>query len=147
MTSLQSGFAQIPSKSSMLFAIAGDSGFTQAKLAAAIAAHPTAVKMYDGTILNTTDADTFIGYINYGRSFSTGDTFQDLGKKLYIQTNGRLDYIMTYVQTINGPTTEGVPSNYAVGGTSLTAGKFYICTWAANTATGGFGVNVVRAGT
>jgi hypothetical protein len=53
---------------------------------------------------------------------------------------------MTYVETINGPTTEGVPGNYNVSATSLTAGNFYVCTWAANTATGGFGVNVVRAG-
>ena len=127
-----------------MFAISGDSGFTQLKLTNAIAANPTAVVMYDGTILNTTNADTFLGYINYGRTFTTGNIFRDLGKTLYLQTNGRTDYILTYVQQVQGPFAEGVPDNYNVN--STTAGNFYICTWAANNTTGGIGVNVVRSG-
>jgi len=144
MTSLQKSIAQIPSRSRLLFAISGDSGFTQLKLTNAIAANPTAVVMYDGTILNTTNADTFLGYINYGRTFTTGNIFRDLGKTLYLQTNGRTDYILTYVQQVQGPFAEGVPDNYNVN--STTAGNFYICTWAANNTTGGIGVNVVRSG-
>jgi hypothetical protein len=144
MSSLQKSIAQIPSRSRLLFAINGDSGFTKLKLTNAIAAHPTAVVMYDGTILNTTNADTFLGYINYGRTFTTGNIFRDLGKTLYLQTNGRTDYILTYVQEVQGPFAEGVPDNYNVN--STTAGNFYICTWAANNTTGGIGVNVVRSG-
>jgi hypothetical protein len=144
MSSLQKSYAQIPSRSRLLFAINGDSGFTQLKLANTVAAHPTAVVLYDGTILNTTNADTFLGYIGYGRSFTTGSVFRDLGKTLYLQTNGRIDYILTYVQEVQGPLAEGVPDNYNVS--STTAGNFYICTWAANVASGGIGVNVVRSG-
>ena len=144
MSSLQKSIAQIPSRSRLLFAISGDSGFTQLKLTNAIAANPTAVVMYDGTILNTTNADTFLGYINYGRTFTTGNIFRDLGKTLHLQTNGRTDYILTYVQQVQGPFAEGVPDNYNVN--STTAGNFYICTWAANNTTGGIGVNVVRSG-
>ncbi|NDH69042.1 MAG: hypothetical protein EBY22_14290 [Gammaproteobacteria bacterium] len=144
MSSLQKSFAQIPYTTRLLFAIAGDSGFTQLKLDTAIAAHPSNVLMYDGTILNTTDADTFLGFINYGRTFSTGDLFRDLGPKLYLQTASRNDYIFSYVQQVQGPASEGVPNNYAVN--SLSAGNFWICTWAANIATGGIGVNVVRTG-
>ena len=126
----------------MLFAINGDSGFTQLKLSNTVAAHPTAVVLYDGTILNTTNADTFLGYINNGRTFTSGNVFRDLGKTLYVQTNGRIDYIFTYVQEVQGPLTEGVPDNYNVN--STTAGNFYICTWAADVA--GNQVNVVRSG-
>jgi len=144
MSSLQKSFAQIPYTTRLLFAIAGDSGFTQLKLDTAIAAHPSNVLMYDGTILNTTNADTFLGFINYGRTFSTGDVFRDLGPKLYLQTASRNDYIFSYVQQVQGPASEGVPDNYAVN--SLSAGNFWICTWAANISTGGISVNVVRTG-
>lgn len=144
MSSIQRSPAQIPYKSRLLFAINGDSGFTQLKLTNAIAAYPSAVLQYDGTILNTTNADTFLGYINYGRAFSTGNVFRDLGKTLHLQTNGRVDYILSYVQQVQGPKAEGVPNNYDVNSTS--AGNFWICTWAANNDAGGIGVNVVRSG-
>ncbi len=144
MTSLQKSFSQIPHRSRLLFAIAGDSGFTQLKLTNAIAAHPSDVLKYDGTILNTTEAGTFLGYINYGRTYATGNVFRDMGKTLHMQTNGRTDYILTYVQQVQGPLAEGVPNDYNVN--SLTAGNFWICTWAADNVTGGIGVNVVRSG-
>jgi len=142
MTSMLTSYAQIPTRSSVLFAIAGDSGFTQLKLTNTISANPASVLVYDGTVLNTTNADTFIGYINYGRSYNTGELFKDLGKKLYLQTNGRIDYIFTYVQQINGPKAEGVPDNYNVN--STTAGNFWMCTWSAGGP--GISMNVVRAG-
>jgi hypothetical protein len=142
MSSLQKSFAQIPTRSRLLFAINSDSGFTQLKLANTLTAHPTAVHLYDGTILNTTNAHTFLGNINDGRNFTTGDVLRDLGKSLYIQTNGRTDYIFTYVQQVQGPLTEGVPDNYNVS--STTEGNFYVCTWAANIA--GNYVNVIRSG-
>jgi len=144
MTSLQTSFAQIPKRSRILFAIGGDAGFTQLKLTNAINAHPESVLSNDGTVLNTTNAGTFITKTGYGRSFATGDIFRDLGKELYVQTNGRTDYILSYVQQIQGATTEGVPNNYNVN--STTAGNFWICTWAADNATAAIGVNVVRSG-
>jgi len=145
MSSVQSGYAQIPRRSKYLYAVDGDSGFTQLKLDNAIAANPTAVLMYDGTILNTTNADTFLGYINYGRPYLIKARFRDLGKTLHLQTRGRNDYIFTYVQEVKGPNTEGVPDNYNVN--STTAGNFWLCTWAANdNANAGIGVYVVRTG-
>ena len=144
MSSLQKSFAQIPSRSRLLFAINGDAGFTTLKLTNTIAANPTAVVMYDGTILNTTNADIFLGYIGTGRTFTTGNVFRDLGKTLHLQTNGRTDYIFTYVQQVQGPFAEGVPDNYNVN--STTAGNFYICTWAANVSAGAASINVVRSG-
>ena len=144
MSSLQKSIAQIPSRSRLLFAISGNAGFTKLKLTNAVAAHSTSVVLYDGTILNTTDADTFLGYIGTGRTFTTGSVFRDLGKTLYVQTNGRTDYIFTYVQQVQGPFAEGVPDNYNVN--STTAGNFYICTWAANVSGGVASVNVVRSG-
>ena len=144
MSSLQKSIAQIPNKSRLIYAVYGDNGFTQLKLDTAVAAHPSAVLLYDGTILNTRNADAFIGYINYGRAFNAGDVFRDLGAKLYLQTDSRIDYIFSYVQQVQGPNSEGVPSNYAVN--SLSAGNFWICTWAANIASGGIGMNVVRSG-
>jgi hypothetical protein len=144
MSSLQKSFSQIPSRSRLLFAVAGDSGFTQLKLTNAIAANSSAVLQYDGTILNTRDAGAFIGYIDYGRSFATGDLFRDLGKTLHIQTNGRTDYILSYVQQIRAFKSEGVPPNYNEN--STTGGNFWICTWNADNANAGIGVNVVRTG-
>ena len=144
MTSLQTSFAQIPKRSRILFAIAADSGFTQLKLTNAISAYPNLVVSNNGTVLNTTNAGTFIGNIGYGRSFETGNIFRDLGKELHVQTNGRTDYILSYVQQIRGATTEGVPDNYNVNSTSQ--GNFWICTWAADVITAAIGVNVVRSG-
>ena len=142
MTSLQTSYAQISGKSRLLFAINGDSGFTDLKLQNAVAAHASSIIMYDGMILNTVDAGAFIGYINYGRSFSAGEVYSDLGKRLYIQTRGRNDYIFSYVQALNGPLTEGVPADYSVN--SVSSGAFWICTGGS----GGdsIGINVVRAG-
>jgi hypothetical protein len=140
--SIQRGFSQIPNKSRLIFAIAGDAGFTELKLENAVAANASSIILYDGMILNTANADAFIGYINYGRSFNTGDVFRDLGKRLYLQTRGRIDYIFSYVQQVNGPISEGVPANYAIN--SLTAGNFWICTGGGGG--GGIGINVVRAG-
>ena len=144
MTSLQKSFSQIPSRSRILFAIEADSGFTQLKLTNAIAAHSSSVIQYDGTILNTEDAGAFIGYINYGRTFAKGDIFRDLGKTLHIQTNGRTDYILTYVQQMRAFKSEGVPPNYNEN--STTGGNFWICTWNADNANAGIGVNVIRTG-
>jgi hypothetical protein len=129
MTSLQSSFMQIPNKSRLIMALSDDNGFTQLKLTNTIAANRASVLSYDGTILNTVNASTFIGYINYGRSFQQYNQFRDLGKKLYIQTRGRTDYILSYVQDIHGINAEGVPDNYNINSTS--AGNFWICTWAA----------------
>ena len=146
MSSVQSGYAQIPSRSKYLYAVAPSSEFTQLKLNNTIAAYPNSVLMYDGTILNTTDAKAFLTSALSGNTQTTaGDRFRDLGKNLYLQTRGRNDYIFTYVQEIKGHVTEGVPSNYNIN--STTAGNFWLCTWAANdNANAGIGVFVVRTG-
>lgn len=144
MTSLQTSFAQMPKRSRILFAVSGDAGFTQLKLTNTISAYPNLILSNNGTVLNTTNASTFIENTGYGRSFITGNIFRDLGKELHVQTNGRTDYILSYVQQIKGATTEGVPDNYNVNSTTL--GNFWICTWTANNDTATIGVNVVRSG-
>jgi len=143
MTSLQSSFMQIPNKARLIIALENSDGFTQLKLTNTIAANSAAVLSYDGTILNTVNANAFIGYINKGRSFNKYNQFRDLGKKLYIQTRGRTDYILSYVQDIHGINAEGVPDNYNVNSTS--AGNFWICTWAA-IPDGPLSVFAIRAG-
>ena len=143
MTSLQKSFSQIPQRSRLLFAIAGDSGFTQLKLTNAIAAYPRDVLHFDGTILNTTEASAFIRNIDYGRMYATGNVFRDMGKTLHVQTNGRTDYILTYVQQVQGPLAEGVPNDYNTD--SLSNGNFWICTWTADIDAGAISMNVVRS--
>ena len=125
---------QVDTRSKLLLATNSDEGFTPLKLATAIAAHPTLVLSNLGTVLNTTEAGTFIGNIGYGRSYTSGDLFRDLGKELVIQTNGRTDYVYRLVQTVKGSGSEGVPEN--AGTPSLNSGNFYICTWNADNTSG-----------
>ena len=145
MSSLQKSYSQIAPRSKFLFSISSDSGFTQLKLNNAVDANPGLVLGNNGTVLNTTDASAFIGAIGYGRSYRQGVMFRDLGKTLHVQTKGRTDYIMTYVQEVRGFKSEGVPNNFGVSSTST--GNFWICTWNGDNSSNdtGISVNVVRA--
>ena len=146
MSLLARAARQVDTRSNLFFAVYGDTGFTPLKLANTIAAHPTSVLSNLGTVLNTTEAGTFIGNIGYGRSFNQGDMFLDLGKELVIQTNGRTDYVYRLVQTVKGSGSEGVPEN--AGTPSLNSGNFYICVWNADNTSGSCAnsANVVRVG-
>jgi len=145
MSSLQKAYSQIAPRSKFLYSVNDDAGFTQLKLNQAIDANPGLVLGSNGTVLNTTDAGAFIGAIGYGRSYKHGIMFRDLGKTLHIQTKGRTDYIMTYVQEVRGLKSEGVPNNFGVS--STTTGNFWICTWNGDNQSPdtGLSVNVVRA--
>ena len=146
MTSLQSSYMQIPNRSRLLIALETNYGITPLKLTNTITANPASVLKYDGTMLNTVNATTFLGLVSTGsnRDFTKYNQFRDLGKKLYVQTNGRTDYIFSYVQEIHGINAEGVPNNYNVN--STTAGNFWICTWAAIPDAPRFSVYVARIG-
>jgi len=146
MSLLARAKSQVPTRSNLFFAVYGDSGFTPLKLANTIAANPSAIVSNIGTVLNTTEAGTFIGSIGYGRSFNQGDMFLDLGKELVIQTKGRTDYVYRLVQSVKGSGSEGVPEN--AGTPSLNSGNFYICVWNAdnNSGTLANGTCVVRVG-
>jgi len=142
--STQRYYSQIPKKSRIIYSINSDSGITQLQLTNTINANPGLIIKNNGTILNTTNANTFISATGYGRTFTSNTIFRDLGKQLHIQTKGRTDYILTYVEEVNGAKTEGVPDNYNINSTTL--GNFWICTWAADEIAPALSVNVVRAG-
>jgi len=145
MSSLQKSFSQIAPRSKFLYSIFDDSGITQLKLKNTIEANPGLVLDNNGTVLNTTDAGAFIGVTGYGREFKAGILFRDLGKTLHIQTKGRTDFILTYVQEVRGSKSEGVPNNFGVNSTSK--GNFWICTWNGDNSSPdtALGVCVVRA--
>jgi len=146
MSILARAARQVDTRSKLLLAVYGDSGFTPLKLANTIAANPSAIVSNLGTVLNTTEAGTFIGNTGYGRSYDSGDLFRDLGKELIIQTNGRTDYVYRLVQTVKGRGSEGVPEN--AGTPSLNSGNFYICVWNADNTSNSCAnsANVVRVG-
>lgn len=132
MSSIQRQFAQIPNRSRLLYTIGTGTGFTRFGLSNAIAAHPTLVKMYDGTILNTTNGNTFASLYLTGVSIAAGSIYRDMGKQLYVQTNGMTEAIYTYCQLVQGPYSEGVPDAYNVTN-STSVGNVYICTWTNDT--------------
>ena len=145
MTSMQKAYSQIPYKSRLFVAVLSGNGFTQAALDTAITASTRIIKN-GGSMLNTTDATAFVNGVAK-RAFTGTDVgptnmFRSLGKELRILTNGRTDYILTYVQNINGLASEGVPSNYA----SATLGNFWICTWIADGVAPALTVGVARLG-
>ena len=129
MSSIQSHFAQIPNSVRLLYVVNGGNAFTKATLQSAVAANRTLLNGFDGTILNAKNGDTFLNSIllNSPQTVSPGNIYRDMGKKLFIQTNGLTESIFTYCQLVQGPTTEGVPTNYN------TTDTVYICTWTNDT--------------
>jgi hypothetical protein len=103
--------------------IANGTGFTAAQLAAAMAGSAPSIILYTGTLLNVVNASTFLPLI-VPTSFTSLLQFKDMGKLLVIQSNGQDVYRFRLVQTVNGPTTEGVPST----------DPFYVCVWSADPA-------------
>jgi len=141
---MQRFYSQIPKRSRIIYSINQDGGFTDLTLANTITANPKLIIKNNGTILNTTNATTFLTATGNARTFTANTIFKDLGKQLHVQTNGRTDYIFTYVLELIGSKTEGVPDNYNIKSTTL--GNFWLCTWAADDTIGPFGVYAVRAG-
>jgi hypothetical protein len=133
MSSVQRDFAQIPNSVRLLYVVNGGNAFTKAKLLSAVAANNTLINGFDGTVLNAKNGDTFLNdfLLASPQTVSPGNIYRDMGKKLFIQTNGVIESIFTYCQLIQGPTTEGVPTNYS------TTDTVYICTWTNDTQGGG----------
>jgi hypothetical protein len=127
MSSLLRTFAQVPTQVKYLYAIENGTGLTPTAVSTAVATYRSQVIGYDGTILNTRAASTFLGNIGT-TSFTASDTFVDMGKSLYIQTSGRDIYRFRLFQKINGPESSGVPANY-------TSANLYILIWSADPAT------------
>lgn len=123
MSSCASSYSQIPGRTKFLMSIANGTGFTATQLAAAMAGSAPSVILYTGTILNVVNASTFLPLI-VPTSFTSLLQFKDMGKLLVIQSNGHDVYRFRLVQTVNGPTTEGV---------SFTD-SFYVCVWSADPA-------------
>ena len=103
--------------------IANGTGFTAAQLATAMAGSVPSIILYTGTILNVVNASTFLPLI-VSTSFTSLLQFKDMGKLLVIQSKGQDVYRFRLVQTVNGPTTEGVSSTV----------PFYVCVWSADPA-------------
>lgn len=121
MSSCASSYSQIPGRTKFLMSIANGSGFTAAQLAAAMAGSAPSIILYTGTLLNVVNASTFLPLI-VTTSFTSQLQFKDMGKLLVIQSKGQDVYRFRLVQTVNGPTTEGVSF----------ADPFYVCVWSAN---------------
>ena len=145
MSSVLASYSQIPVRSKYLFAVttSNHGGFTSDQLAAAVASNPSNILTYDGTILNTVSAASFLGSIGEEsyNAIVTGELYRDLGKKLYVQQNGMSCAIFTYSQAVYDAGLE----NEGVGN----APNLWICTWqAAGTACPNqyMMVKVVRAG-
>lgn len=123
-------YRQVDSQIRFFVAILGNGedpaslGFTPDQLTQAIEADTTYNARAVGSVVNTTNAGSFISTINSDSSpgYNTGDQFRDMGKILYIQTNSANAYIYCLVQRISGSGTEGVSSDSDV---------FYSLVWAA----------------
>lgn len=127
MSSLLRSYAQVPIPVKYLYAIENSSGLTPSAVRTAVTTYRTQVNGYDGTILNTKAASTFLGNIST-TNFTAGENFVDMGKSLVIQTNGRDIYRFRLFQKINGPESSGVPVDYVNG-------SLYILIWSADPAT------------
>jgi hypothetical protein len=126
MSSVSRSFAQISSRSKYLFVLrqSTNGGFTAAVLASAIAASPSLIKSYDGTVLNTTNFDSFLNGVGARYNLDIGDLYRDLGKQLHLYQNDVHVVTFTYCQRVqdsSGQLTEGVGSEPNI----------YICTWQA----------------
>ena len=124
MSSLQRQYAIQAPRSKYMVSLSTGTGFTQSALQTAVNSYRSEVLMYEGPIVNTTGASTFLGHIST-RSFLNTILFMDLGKVLVFQTRGQDVYKFRLVQEINGGASEGVPGNYPTN-------AFYICTWSAD---------------
>lgn len=123
MSSCTSSYSQIPGRTKFLISVSNGTGFTASQLATAIAGSAPSIILSTGTILNVVNASTFLPVI-VTTPFTSLLEFKDMGKLLVIQSRGRDMYRFRLVQTVNGPTTEGVSF----------ADSFYVCVWSADPA-------------
>ena len=126
MSSVSRGFAQLAPRSKYLFVLdqSTNGGFTAAQLASAVAASQAIIKSYDGTVLNTTNFDSFLNGVGDRYNLDIGDLYRDLGKQLHLYQNDVRVVTFTYCQRVQDPSgqlTEGVGSEPNI----------YICTWQA----------------
>jgi hypothetical protein len=71
---------------------------------------------------------------------SANSEMRDMGKfMMLVNTQGQHYALLRLVQTVDGPTTEGVPNNWDGNG------QYWICTWTADP-TSDFNVTVARTG-
>jgi len=131
MSSIQSQFAQIPNSVRLLYIVEGGNAFAKSTLLTYLAANKSLIYGFDGTVLNARDGNSLITNIISAESptipVTPGNIYRDMGRKLYVQTNGVTVCIFTYCQLVQGPNTEGVPANYS------TKGNVYVCTWSSDT--------------
>ena len=122
MSSVSSSFAQTPRSGKYLFAPAESAygGFSVASLTAAVASNASIVKSFDGSMLNSTNAVSFISSIGAPTHIYAGDLFLDMGKQLHVMENGVLVAIFRLAQKMMDP------SSYTEG---INADSIYICTY------------------
>ena len=128
MSSVSRGFSQIAPRSKYLFVPteSTNGGFTAAQLASAVAGSQSLIKSYDGTVLNTTNFDSFLNGVATGARYHlyAPYLYRDLGKQLHLYQNDVHVVTFTYCQRVqdpNGETNEGVGSEPNI----------YLCTWQA----------------
>jgi len=126
MSSVSRGFAQIPSRSKYLFVPteSTNGGFTAAVLASAVAGSQSLIKSYDGTVLNTTNFNSFLNGVGSRYHLYPGSLYRDLGKQLHLYQNEVHVVTFTYCQRMQDPSGE---TNEGVGSEP----NIYLCTWQA----------------
>ena len=127
MSSVARGFSQIPATGQYLFVPASSNhgGFTAASLATTLSNDSSYVLSYDGTILNTTNAATFLNDISSPVGISSGDVYRDMGKQLHVYEDGVKIALFRYAQKVEDPNAS--THNEGVGSSP----NIYICTWQA----------------
>lgn len=129
MTSVISTVAQIAPRVKYLLAVSDASGtrsvIAESDFDALITDFSDELVFANRSVVNTLDAETFIGNVSLYGPTNTGTLYRDLGETVQVQTLGRTVYTYRLCQPVNGATTSGVPSDYPTA-------NVYICTWSAD---------------
>jgi hypothetical protein len=131
MSSVTSGFSQIPSIVRNFTVISAGSGWTEADITAGLNSAPVKAINYSkvGAVIDArsiANLNTIYSAISGSITLGTGEQLRDMGKELRFSVNGRIVAIWRKVQLISGVITGGVPGNYN------SSGEFYIATFSAD---------------
>jgi hypothetical protein len=125
MTTRLRDVSQIPAQVKYLYAVANTNAWVPNANTQVSAIMPAATFSSQFTALSDIPANSEI---------------RDMGKSItLVNAAGQHYALLRLVQTINGPTTEGVPNNWD------TSGQFYVSVWTADPTTE-FSVTVARTG-
>lgn len=94
----------------------------------------------------STTVSSIFPYSDFASAFASitaipaNSEMRDLGKFIVLTNSSGQHYaLLRLVQTVNGPSSEGVPANWETGNT-----QYYVCTWSSDPVT--INVTVARTG-